>query len=76
MVVYGRRQSSYPEQGQQPRAREPAEEPAKPAWPFDPDKINIFSALHDTVEGEIKVIAEVARKGDCLAMRACSVRPP
>lgn len=71
----GRSQSNHPEQGQQPRARELAEEAVKPAWPFDPDKINIVSALHDTVEGEIKAIAEVVRKGDCLAMRACSVRP-
>ncbi len=53
-----------------------APEPVQPAYPFDPDYIGVFSALHDTVAGEIRVIAEVAREGDCLAMTSCTVRTP
>ncbi|CAL8469879.1 g9421 [Coccomyxa elongata] len=51
-----------------------APEPVQPAYPFDPTYIGVFSALHDTVAGEIRVIAEVAREGDCLAMTSCTVR--
>ena len=47
---------------------------AGPSFPFDPDKISVFSALHDTVAGEIRVTAEVARESDCLAMTSCTVR--
>lgn len=51
-----------------------APQPVQPAYPFDPENISVFSALHDTVAGEIRVTAEVGRAEDCLAMTSCTVR--
>jgi len=56
-----------------PGKRRLTEEPVQ-APPFDPQKIAVFSAMHDTVAGEIKAIIEVGREDNCLAITSCQVR--